>query len=87
VNGNQYAEERVKLLREMLHGASLDRRRLSLRWFKPDDAPAFVEAVKDFTDLVEYLGPSAVCLDEMEAWDSTLREPSLVSETAPVGAM
>lgn len=87
VNGNQYAEERVKLLREMLHGASLDRRRLSLRWFKPDDAPAFVEAVKDFTDLIEYLGPSAVCLDEMEAWDSTLREPSLVSETAPVGAM
>ncbi len=86
VNGNQYAEERVELLREMLQGASLDRRRLSLQWFKPDDAQAFVEAVKDFTNEIEYLGPSAVCLDEMEAWDSTPREPSLVSATAPAGA-
>ncbi len=86
VNGNEYAQERVELLRQMLQGVGLDPRRLTLQWFKPDDAQAFVEAVEDFTDEIEYLGPSAVCLDEMEAWDSTLREPSLVSATAPAGA-
>jgi heterodisulfide reductase subunit A len=87
VNGNRYAEERVMLLREMLERTGLDRRRLSLRWFKPDDAQAFVDSVNDFTSQIEYLGPSAVCPDEMEAWDSRLMEPSRVSETAPAGAM
>ncbi len=87
VNGNRYAEERVDMLQKMLQSAGLDRRRLSLQWFKPDDAQAFVEAVTEFANEIEYLGPSAVRLDEMDAWDSTVREPTLVSATAPAGAM
>ncbi len=58
VGGNQYAEDRVEMLKQMLKGAGFDPRRLRLQWFKPDDARKFVEAVKDFTDEVEYLEPT-----------------------------
>jgi len=58
VGGNKYAEERVDRLHKMLSDAGFDRRRLSLQWFKPDDAQEFVEAVKEFTDEIEYLGPT-----------------------------
>jgi heterodisulfide reductase subunit A len=58
VEGNQYAEERIEMLQRMLKEAGFDPRRLKLRWFKPDDAEKFVEAVKEFTDEIEYLDPT-----------------------------
>jgi heterodisulfide reductase subunit A len=58
VEGNQYAEERVEMLQRMLKEAGFDPRRLMLQWFKPDDAEKFVEAVRQFTDDVEYLEPT-----------------------------
>jgi len=59
-DGIQYAEERVESLQKMLKEAGFDPRRLRLRWFKPDDAQGFVEAVKGFTDEIEYLGATTL---------------------------
>ncbi len=83
VEGNQYAEGRVESLQKMLREAGFDPRRLRLEWFRPDDAQAFVEAVKEFTDEIEYLGPTALCQHKLEAWDSLLIAPSLLSQTTP----
>lgn len=58
--GNEYAEERVQTLRRLLKDAGFDPRRLRLQWFKPDDAEAFVEVAKEFTDDIEYLEPTAI---------------------------
>jgi heterodisulfide reductase subunit A len=55
IEGNRHAEERVEDLRKKLKYAGFDPRRLKLQWFKPDDAQKFVEAVKDFTEDIEYL--------------------------------
>jgi heterodisulfide reductase subunit A len=58
VEGNQYAEERVEMLRKMLKETGFDPRRLRLHWFKPDDAEKFAAAVREFTDDIEYLEPT-----------------------------
>jgi len=60
VEGNQWAETRVEQLRKMLKETGFDPRRLRLEWFKPDDAEKFVEAVAEFTDDIEYLGPTSI---------------------------
>lgn len=60
VDGNKHARERVERLQKMLEQAGFDPRRLRMEWFKPDDAHRFVEVVKEFTEDVEYLGPTAV---------------------------
>ncbi len=60
VEGNEWAEARVESLRRMLKETGFDPRRLHLEWFKPDDADAFVEVVKEFTDEIEYLGPTGI---------------------------
>jgi heterodisulfide reductase subunit A len=61
VEGNQWAEERVENLRDLLKQAGFDPRRLRLEWLMPDDAEKFVELVSDFTDEIEYLGPTGIC--------------------------
>jgi coenzyme F420-reducing hydrogenase delta subunit/Pyruvate/2-oxoacid:ferredoxin oxidoreductase delta subunit len=60
VEGNEWAEARVESLRKMLKEAGLDTRRLHLEWFKPDNADAFVEVVKEFTEEIEYLGSTGI---------------------------
>ncbi|MGB3906383.1 MAG: hydrogenase iron-sulfur subunit [Anaerolineae bacterium] len=60
VEGNEWAEARVENLRRMLKEAGFDPRRLHLEWFKPDNADAFVEVVKEFTDEIEYLGSTGI---------------------------
>ena len=60
VEGNEWAEARVESLRKMVKEAGFDPRRLRLEWFKPDHADAFVEVVKEFTDEIEYLGPTGI---------------------------
>jgi heterodisulfide reductase subunit A len=56
VLGNQYAESRIKGLREMLTSAGFDARRLQLAWLKPDEPEEFVTAITDFTSSIEKLG-------------------------------
>jgi len=56
VLGNQYAEERIENLQQMLAVAGFDTRRLRLGWFKPDDAEGFVSEVNAFADQIEKLG-------------------------------
>ncbi|MDH4208182.1 MAG: hydrogenase iron-sulfur subunit, partial [Anaerolineae bacterium] len=60
VEGNQWAQTRTDQLREMLKETGFDPRRLRLEWFKPDDAERFVGTVKEFTDDIEYLGPTGI---------------------------
>jgi heterodisulfide reductase subunit A len=56
--GNQYAESRIKGLRETLIAAGFDARRLQLAWLKPDEPEEFVTAITDFTASIEKLGPA-----------------------------
>ncbi len=56
VLGNQYAESRIKGLREMLTTAGFDARRLQLAWLKPDEPEEFVTAITTFTADIEKLG-------------------------------
>jgi len=56
--GNQYAESRIKGLREMLNSAGFDARRLQLAWLKPDEPEEFVTAIADFTASIAKLGPT-----------------------------
>jgi heterodisulfide reductase subunit A len=57
VLGNQYAESRIKGLREMLTSAGFDARRLQLAWLKPDEPEDFVMAITTFVTDIEKLGP------------------------------
>jgi heterodisulfide reductase subunit A len=56
VLGNQYAESRIKGLREMLTAAGFDGRRVQLAWLKPDEPEDFVTAITTFAAEVEKLG-------------------------------
>ena len=79
VEGNRYAKQRVETLRKMLKESGFDPRRLSLHWFKPDDAQGFVEAVAEFTEEIEHLGPSHLHSGSVGAWDAPLITASLLS--------
>ena len=83
VEGNRYAVERVERLQEMLKDQGFDSRRLRLRWFKPDDAQEFVEAVTEFTDEIEYLGHSHLHSAKVGAWDAPLTTAPLLSSAVP----
>ena len=56
VLGNQYAESRIKGLREMLTAAGFDARRVQLAWLKPDEPEEFVTAITTFAADIEKLG-------------------------------
>jgi len=58
VLGNQYAESRIKGLREMLSVVGFDARRVQLAWLKPDEPEEFVTAITTFTASIEKLGPT-----------------------------
>jgi heterodisulfide reductase subunit A len=60
VEGNRWAEARVENLRGLLKEAGFDPRRLRLEWLKPDDAEKFADLVTEFTDEIEYLGPTDI---------------------------
>lgn len=57
VNGNQEAERRVAKLVDALAARGFKIERLRLKWFQPDDAPAFVEEISTFVAQIEDLGP------------------------------
>ena len=63
VNGNDYAQQRISALKEMLAQSGLDPRRVCLEWITPDDPHDFVDKITDFTNLVRALGPSPACSD------------------------
>ena len=60
VNGNQYAQERIGTLRELLAESGFDPRRIRLEWISPDDPQDYVRKITDFTSLVRALGPRPV---------------------------
>jgi len=60
VNGNQYAQERISTLRELLAESGFDPRRIRLEWINPDDPQDYVRKITDFTSLVRALGPRPV---------------------------
>jgi len=60
VNGNQYAQERINTLRELLAESGFDPRRIRLEWISPDDPQDYVRKITDFTRLVRALGPMPV---------------------------
>ncbi|MFH1928468.1 MAG: hydrogenase iron-sulfur subunit [Chloroflexota bacterium] len=60
VNGNQYAQERIDTLRELLAESGFDPRRLRLEWISSDDPQDYVHKITDFTSLVRALGPRPV---------------------------
>ena len=60
VNGNQYAQERIGTLRELLAESGFDPRRIRLVWVSPDDPQDYVRKITDFTSLVRALGPMPV---------------------------
>jgi heterodisulfide reductase subunit A len=60
VRGNEWASERVENLHGLLKEAGFDPRRLRLEWLRPDDAEKFVEVVTEFTEEMEYLGPTDI---------------------------
>jgi heterodisulfide reductase subunit A len=58
VNGNGYAQQRIRILKQMLAQSGFDSRRVCLEWITPDDPHDFVGKITDFTGLVRALGPS-----------------------------
>jgi len=58
LEGNLYAERRIKMLRKLMASAGLDPERLTLEWVSAAEGARFAEVVRDFTAKVKNLGPS-----------------------------
>jgi len=58
MQGNLYAERRVKMLKKLMLYACLEPERLRLEWVSAAEGARFAEIVTDFTNQVKSLGPS-----------------------------
>jgi NADH-quinone oxidoreductase subunit E len=64
LEGNLYAERRIKMLKKLMVCAGLEPERLRLEWVSAAEGARFAEIVKDFTDQVKRLGPSPLAREK-----------------------
>jgi F420-non-reducing hydrogenase iron-sulfur subunit len=58
-DGNSVAEKRADAINLMLQDFGIEEERFSLKWVSASEAPRFAQVVKEFTEQVKKLGPSA----------------------------
>jgi F420-non-reducing hydrogenase iron-sulfur subunit len=58
LEGNLYAERRIKMLKKLLACVGLEAERLRLEWVSAAEGSRFADTVKDFTNQLKRLGPS-----------------------------
>jgi F420-non-reducing hydrogenase iron-sulfur subunit len=59
-SGNYKARRRVALLWEVLDAVGIERDRLWLRWISASEGGLFAETIREMTEAIRALGPSAV---------------------------
>jgi F420-non-reducing hydrogenase iron-sulfur subunit len=60
IEGNLYAERKMKMLKTLLALTGLEPERLRLEWVSASEGQRFAHVVKEFTEQIEQLGPSPV---------------------------
>lgn len=58
LEGNFYAERRIKMLKRLIACTGLEPERLRLEWVSASEGARFADVVKDFTKQIKRLGPS-----------------------------
>jgi F420-non-reducing hydrogenase iron-sulfur subunit len=58
LEGNLYAERRIKMLKRLITCTGLEPERLRLEWVSAAEGSRFADIVKDFTNQIRRLGPS-----------------------------
>ncbi len=64
IEGNYYAENRVKLIKKLLKTAGTEPERLRLEWIAAAEGERFAETVRNFTNQIKEMGPSPVAGEE-----------------------
>ena len=80
LEGNLYAERRIKMLTKLLENAGFKPERLRLEWVSAAEGARFADIVKDFTVQLKGLGPSPLALGKVEFGSSTLDGEKAKSE-------
>jgi F420-non-reducing hydrogenase iron-sulfur subunit len=57
ISGNERAQERVALTKELLDVLGLDSRRLRLEWISASEGRKFADTMKEFAEQLKELGP------------------------------
>jgi len=60
LEGNLYAERRIKMLKRLMTCTGLEPERLRLEWVSASEGSRFADIVTDFTNQLKSLGPSAL---------------------------
>ncbi len=60
LEGNLYAERRIKMLKRLIACTGLEPERLRLEWVSAAEGSRFADVVTDFTNQLKGLGPSAL---------------------------
>jgi len=66
LEGNLYAERRIKMLKKLMTCAGLEPERLRLEWISAAEGSRFADIVKDFTNQVRHLGPSPLTSEKLD---------------------
>jgi len=64
LEGNFYAERRIKMLKKLIACTMLEPQRLRLEWVSASEGARFADVVKDFTNEIRRLGPSPLANEE-----------------------
>ena len=60
ISGNVKAEERVKMIRSLLHTLGIEDKRLRLEWVSASEGKRFAQVIDDFVNTLQGLGPIAI---------------------------
>ena len=60
IEGNLYAERKIKMLERLMACTGLEPERLRLEWVSAAEGSRFADIVKDFTNQLKRLGPSSL---------------------------
>ena len=66
LEGNLYAERRIKMLKKLLACAGLEPERLRLEWVSASEGAQFADIIKDFTIQLKGLGPSLIAQQKLD---------------------
>jgi len=64
LEGNLYAEWRIKMLKKLMACAGLEPERLRLEWVSAAEGSRFANMIKDFTNELKSLGPSPLASEK-----------------------
>jgi F420-non-reducing hydrogenase iron-sulfur subunit len=80
LEGNLYAERRIKMLKKLMACAGLEPERLRLEWVSAAEGARFADIVKDFTIQLKGLGPSSLAQEKVEFGSSVLESEKAKSK-------